>query len=340
MTQVKFMKTKLIGFLIAVMLITTLLAVAKPPESMTRDTSANKPVSTSYSVDAPVWEIGDQWTYKIDNISIIVNQTDKLSYLYLSIAELPLTVSAVDGTSYTLDVETSVNGHTRINADLGNGPINVSITFTNLKISGSIIINKSTLGIKAFSATLSGRFWVDVIQQQFLPFSLPVLPVKMTMDLISDFSSPVSLLSFPLNTTMAWNSSATNLTLNGEVRSPWFYFISLINNIAKLAQNELLPPEIAALLPVVNIQEALTTLGTGNVFHIPMIPYAFYCLNTETITVPAGTYDAYNITILNGTARCFYAPTAKNVVKLTGNIQDFIPYITNINMELLSADLS
>jgi len=330
----------MIGFLIGVMLITTLIVVAQPPQITTNDTSTNKPLSASNAEDAPQWDVGNQWTYKVDNISIVMNQTGKVSYLYLSIAKLPLIVSAVDSTSYTLDVETSISGNTRIDTDLGNGPLNVSITFNDLEITGSIIINKSTLGIKAFSATLNGRFWVDIIEQQFLPFSLPVLPVKMTMDLSSDFTSPFALLSFPLNTTMAWNASATNLTLNGEIRSPWFYFILFINNIAKLAGNELLPPEIAALLPVVKIQEALTTLGTGNLFQIPMIPYAFYCLNTEPVTVPAGIYDAYNITILNGTARCFYAPTAKNVVKLTGNIQDFIPSITNINMELLSVDLS
>jgi hypothetical protein len=101
-----------------------------------------------------------------------------------------------------------------------------------------------------------------------------------------------------------------------------------------------LPPEVATLLPVVDIKDALTTLGPGNVLPMPMIAGAFFCNNTEPISVPAGIYNAYNITIVGGMARCFYAPTVGNIVKLTGNIQNLIPYITNINMELLSTNYS
>ena len=75
-------------------------------------------------------------------------------------------------------------------------------------------------------------------------------------------------------------------------------------------------------------------------FQIPAIDSAFFCLNTENITVLAGDYEAYNITIIGGMAQCFYAPTAGNVVKITGNLEELIPYITNINMELLSTNYS
>jgi len=103
---------------------------------------------------------------------------------------------------------------------------------------------------------------------------------------------------------------------------------------------EFIPPEIAALLPVINIEEALTVLGPGNIISLPMIPGAFFCMNTEPVSVPAGTFDAYNISILNGTARCFYAPAVGNILKLSGNIQDLIPFVTNINMELKSTTFS
>ena len=334
------MKTKVIGFLIGIMLITALGVIAQPPQLTSTKKLPLKPTIVAHAVNVPIWNEGDQWTYQIDNVTILINQTDLKSFLYLTVDELPLTVKDVGETSYTLEVDTTVKGNTRIDTDLGNGPVNVSITSNNLKLSGTILINKSTLNIEGFSFTLGGRFWVDFIQQQAIPFSLPVIPVKVTMDLATDFSSPIGLLSFPLNTTMAWNSSASTLTVDGKVRSPWLYVIFLINAIAKLLGNELLPSEMAALLPIIDIKEALTTLGTGNVFQVPMIPYAFYCLNTELVNVPAGTYNAFNISILNGTARCYYAPDAKNVVKLTGDLQKFIPSIANINMELTSAELS
>jgi hypothetical protein len=330
------MKMKIIGILIGLILITTVFAVAQTNKTVTKETSTTTSPSTLYSVDVPVWEIGDKWTYKIDNITITTNQTD----IFLSMDQLPLTVTVVDETSYTLEFETSVNGHSQINADLGDGPVNVTITLPNLQVSGTITIDKSTLGIKALSADLTGRFWIDIKNQPYIEFSLPVLPFKITTNLISDFSLPASMLSFPLNTTMIWNSTATNLTMNGEIRSPWFYFIKILNQITTAIGNPLLPPEIELLLPIVNIQEAFTTLGTGNVFGIPIIPGAFMCLNTETIIVNDVTYDTYNITILNGMAECFYAPTAGSIVKLSGNLEEIIPLVKNINMELVSTTYS
>ena len=54
--------------------------------------------------------------------------------------------------------------------------------------------------------------------------------------------------------------------------------------------------KFSALLPSIDIKEALIALGSDNVFKIPAIPFAFFCYNTENITIPAGTYEAYTIT--------------------------------------------
>jgi len=336
------MKKKLIGIGIFLLLMTTYLSVAQPTQQKNITQLSTKTIPTSSQIDVPTWEIGDQWTYKIDNITISINQENQTFDLYLALAELPLTVISLNDTCYTLAFQTSVSGNSKIYADLGDGPINMTITFSNLKISGNVTIDKTTLGIKDITVLFKGRFMVDIIQQPYiqLPFSLPIIPVPVTMNIDTNFDAPVSLLTFPLDTNMIWNSTATNLTINGKIHTIWFNIILFLNNIAKLFNNEFLPPEIAALLPIVDIKDALTTLGTGNVFPIPMIPSAFACLNTENITVPAGTYDAYNITILGGLANGFYAPTAGNIVKLTGNFEDIIPYVTNINMELLSTNYS
>jgi len=336
------MKTKLIGMLICLMLLTTLLAVAKPPQKI-ENKASTETIASAYDADVPIWEVGDYWTYQIDNISLLYEQEGKLINIYLTIADLPLTVINTTGDFYTLEFQTSVIGQAKINTDLGDGPVNITITFSNLEISGNVLIEKSTLGIKEISAAFSkGKFTVNIINQPYikLPSFLQKISAKITMNMTTTFSTPFSLLTFPLSTVSFWNSTATNFTLNGKIQCLWLNLINFLNKIAKLLGNEFLPPEVAGLLPIIDIKEALTTLGSGNVFQIPAIEAAFICLNTENITVPAGTYEAYNITLIGGMAQCYYAPTAGNVIKITGNLGELIPYITNINMELLSTNYS
>jgi hypothetical protein len=336
------MKMKFIAVLICVMLMTTLLAVAKPPQKI-GNISSTETMFSAYDAEVPVLEVGDKWTYQIDNISLLYQQEGKLINIYLTIAELPLTVISTTGDFYTLELQTSAYGQAKIDTDLGDGPVNMTITFSNLEISGNVLLEKSTLGIKEISVAFNkGKFTVNVINQPYivLPGWLQKISAKMTMNMTTTLVTPFSLLTFPLSTGIFWNSTSTSFALNGKIQSPWLSFINFLNNIGKLLGREFLPPEVAALLPIIDMNEALTTLGSGNVFQIPAIPNAFICLNTENIIVPAGTYDAYNITLIGGMAQCFYAPTAGNVIKISGNLGEIIPYITNINMELLSTNYS
>jgi len=324
------------------MLMTTFLTVAKPSEKI-ESKSSTETMSTAYDANVPVWEIGDQWIYKIDNISINNQTESKTINLFLKIAELPLTVISTIGDFYTLTFTTNVSGQGKIYSDQGDGPVNISITFTNISLSGNVIIEKSTLGIKEISVAFSKeKFLVDIIDQPFfkLPRILQKISAKITMNMTTTFDTPFSLLTFPLSTLLVWNSTATNFTINGKIQCLWLNLINFLNKMAKLAGNEFLDPDVAALLPVLDIKEALTTLGNGNVFQTPAISDAFFCLNTENITVPAGLYYAYNITLIGGLAQCFYAPTAGNVIKINGNLEEIIPYLKGINMELLSTNYS
>jgi len=335
------MKTKLIGVLICVMLMTTLLTVAKPSEKI-ESKSSTEIMSTAYDADVPVWEVGDQWIYKIDNISIYNQTEDKTLNLILTITELPLIVVNTTTDFYTLTFKTNVSGQFKIYSKQDNGSINISITFTNIFLSGNVIIEKSTLGIKEISAAFTkGKFLVNIIElpNMKVPRLLQKIPAKITMNMTTTFDTPFSLLTFPLSTLLVWNSTATNFTLNGKIESLWLNLINFLNKIATPFGYGL-DPDIAALLPVIDIKDALTTIGNGNVFQTPAISDAFFCLNTENITVPAGTYEAYNITLVGGLAQCFYAPTAGNVIKINGNLEAIIPYFKGINMELLSTNYS
>ena len=326
------MKMKIISIVVIALIITSIIVVAQPSKTMIEKTM---PTPITSSVDVPVWEVDDQWVYKIDNITINVNKSGNDFYMYLQMDELPLTVIDMTSSSYFLEFETSVTGNSHVYADLGDGPIDATIDLPTLTITGYVEVDKATLGIQAITFNLNGRFWINIINQPYLEFQFPVLPFKITSNVLSDFTLPVSMLTFPLNTSMMWNSTATNMTMNGEVRSPWFYLFHIVNIIYPF-----MPPEIGSLLPVVNIQEAFTALGTNNTFGIPQIPGAFYCLTTEEVSLPGGTYDAYNISILYGKAQCYFAPDAGSIVKLTGNLQEIIPYIQNINMELISTTYS
>jgi hypothetical protein len=243
---------------------------------------------------------------------------------------------------YELDFIGDLSGTCSINVDFGEGPILIDITLESTPINGNVFIDKSNLGITALNAYIDGTLIVNVFEQPYinLPFSIPQIPIKGEIDLNIEMGTPLAMLEFPMATLTTWNLSATNFTLDGELRSIWLNIINFINKIASIFQIELIPPELAVLLPDVDLSDALDVLGVGSFFEIPEIPYAFVCLQRDNITVEAGTFDAYNISIAGGLAECYYAPDAGNVIKIEGNLQDLLPYVTDISMELVETNYS
>lgn len=325
------MKTKLVGIGIVLMLLTTFLTVAQPLQK-------TQPTPTSTD-DVPVWEVGDKWNYRIDDLTLDLSDENQSFFLYLSVEDLPLEVTAAAGDVYTLSFETTMNGNGHIRTTQGEGPINISVSFSELQIGGSISIDKTTLGITDFTFSFTNqKFNLNIIEQPFLtlPDWLKVLSVKMTTDLTVNSDTSVGLLKFPLTTGMFWNFSATNLTATGMVQSKLFTLIYIINYITTLLGRPFLPAEIAALLPVIDISQALNTFIGGNVIFVPVMTNVFYCPNTEEITVPAGTYQAFNISLFELGGNCYFAPAAGNIVRIQGNFENILPVINNINMQLIS----
>ena len=340
---VKKMKDKLIGLLISIMLLTTILVAAKPVDKMGVNTTSKTVISSSSMADVPVWQIGDVWTYQVDDISFNFSSETQSVFLSASIAELPLEVTDTTGDFYTLSFETTMDGQGHIYADQGDGPVNIEVTLTSLEISGTVRIEKSTLGIKDITISFDKqKLTFNIIDQPYLPLPswLRIISAKITSDVDVNCDTSIALLSFPLNTGVYWNLTATNFSVDGQIQSFFFKVIYFLNNFAKLFGKGFLPLEVAALLPVIDINEALTTFLGGNVFQIPAFAKAFFCPNTETINIPAGTYEAYNITLMSGVGQCYYAPTAGNVIKLTGNFQYIIPLLNSIDMVLLSTTYS
>jgi len=305
------MKTKIIVTLLCAMLLMTGVVFAVPSKNTMIASSETQPVSP-VSDPVPIWQMGDSWTYKVDNISINFQQNNQTIYLTLTIDKLPLTVTSVSGDAYTLSFSTKGSGHGIIDVETDQGPVNLEITFTGATVNGIVMIEKTGLGIQSMSATLHGFFHLTVIEfPQKLPFTH--LPIPVTM-----------------------NMSATNFTVNGDVHSLWLNVIHFVNMFLGLFGQDFLPPEIESLLPVVNIKDALTTFGLPNVFSVPEVPELFVCGDKTAVAVPAGTFDAYDIAVAGGIGSIYYAPTAGNVIKISGNFHDIIPYIQDLNMELTS----
>ncbi|MCX6671882.1 MAG: hypothetical protein NTX92_08190 [Euryarchaeota archaeon] len=333
------MKSKLIGLLICIMLLTILFAAAKPATKIELNPSSKTQTTSSIMVDVPIWEIGNTWTYQVNDLSINYTTETQSVLLYGSITELPLEVTNTTGDFYTLSFATTMNGIGYITANPSEGPVNVSVTFSDLAIQGTLQVEKSTLGIKNIAFSFDNqKIAFNMINQPYitLPDWLHTISAKFTsnIDIHSDIS--VALLSFPLFTGMYWDLLATNISVNGKLQSFLFNVLHFLNNFAKLFGLDFLPVEIAELLPIIDFNQALTNYLGTNVFQVPGFAGLFFCPATESISVPAGTYDAYNISLMGGIGQCYYAPDAGNVIQLKGNFQDIIPFVQSIDLVLLS----
>ncbi len=115
-----------------------------------------------------------------------------------------------------------------------------------------------------------------------------------------------------------------------------------INNmVQKTIIKNLVSPELEQFLPVIDISEVLESYGYPAAIEVPAVDEAFrrapfICSDQKTISVQAGTFDAYEITILSGMGDIYYSPEVGNIVKATGYLGNFIPYMENIDLELVS----
>ena len=329
------MKTKLIGILICLTLLTTIGATALPVNTLLKE---KKTQTSSTMVDVPIWEVGDTWAYEVDDLFINYSTDTQSILLHGSISELPLQVTSTAGDYYTLSFQTSMNGIGYINAISEEGPVNVSITISDLAIQGTVQVDKDNLGIKDIQVSFDNqKISFNIIDQPFitLPSFLHIISSKFTSNIDVNCDISVALLSFPLNTGIFWDLIATSFSVNGQIQSKLFNLILFIHNIASLFGVEILPAEVAALLPIVDFNEALTSFVGTNVFDIPGFTGVFFCPATETYSVPAGTYEAYNITLMGGIGQCYYAPAAGSIIKLRGNFADLIPFVESIDLTLL-----
>ncbi|MFW6149139.1 MAG: hypothetical protein ACOC6D_04705 [Atribacterota bacterium] len=336
------MKSKIVGIIVCMMLMTTFFTVAQNDPYFEKKPN-KKLITNSFDDNVPTWNETDSWTYKIDDINFNFDIGENSSInMHIQIDNLPMDVKADTGDAYDVKFSAKIGGNYSINIEQDNSTIDVEGRLLGTRIEGDIFFTKTELGIKKIDATLSGILTVKI--NELLESPIPEIPfpipIPATIDTILDFSTPYTLLDFPLNTSKMWGLPDTNFTLNGEIRSIWLNIINLINNIATALESPILDSEIADLLPVVDIQKALEAYGMNNTFRIPEIPSIFSCNNTEPVEVPGGTFDAYNISIAGGLGKIYYAPEVKNIIKISGELEEVFQYITDIDMELIDYKLA
>ena len=356
------MKTKLIGIIICMLLMAPILAATQ--QQMTNSPKKNEQqeaVTTSLE-DTPIWNLGDKWAYRIDDININFENNSydepKKIDVHLEIDNFPLEVADTSGNFYTVQIDsTIVNGGFTIDIDLGHGPINVTGEFTQgispTKIEGTILFNKTTLGIAEISALIDGRMNFRINDQPYIPeFPSPKIPIPAEIDASADLSIPLTLIKFPMDNGSTWGLPERNVTLSGTMKSVWLKIVHFIYRCAKfLDEYSLLPKNwseminnesfsgIMDLLPNVDIAAAFEYFNISNPIYVPGVGIdIFVCTGWELVSVEAGDFMAYNITIAN-VGNVYYSPQVKNIVKIDGIFEDIIPYVSDIRMELIDIEV-
>ena len=299
------------------------------------------------SADTPVWGVGTEWKYKLNNIDITLSETEgRYIDFHLSSGNIKLKVMQKIGNRYLTEF---ITNDLDVSADVDfdfyiedKEPIALKLFFEDATLEGTIQFDEATLGIEKIDAKLSIVFDTSSLPielPEILAKLIPTIPIEININAV--FDQPYILLDFPINTDSEWGLPAGNITIDGTVNSIWLRILNIVNKLAKIIGMEFIPPELEQFLPVIDLSEVLESFGFPSTMEIPELEESFrkapfICSDQKTISVEAGTFDSYKITVLSGMGDIYYSPEVKNIVKITGYIGNFIPYLEDIDIELVS----
>jgi hypothetical protein len=324
------------------------------PLAIAQKTTTQPPTPQPTQVDVPVWTIGNYWTYRIDNLTLNYIQDNQTIIIHAHIDDLKIRVDGDAADTYQVTVlPTQLTGDYTIDVDLGDGPVNVTGSFQETTISGTLDIAKADLGIQNVNLKIDGKLIIQVHEQPYFPSFPEKLTFPSVIDASVRFTSPYRLIEFPLEVGNIWGIPANAVTLTGTIDSPWFKTINFFNRlirgfhlyglIARIAGTDeasiqQISDILADLFPTVDIAHVMNEYLGSNIINSTEIPDAIFCNNTEMVTVGAGTYNAYNITTLLQTPQIFYAPDAGYIIKMNGHFNQTMSYISDINLELIDTN--
>jgi len=352
------MINKIFGIIVGVFLLTGSITIAENIERNSTISSTKEISNVSFDDDTPIWAFDNFWNFKIDNMTIDFEQEGQYIHMTLETNKLELNVNEITTDSYILNLDATITGSGIADIDIGDGPINLTLDLKETKLTGTIVFNKSDLGIKQLNPKLVGQLLINIIDQPYIE-NLPIskISIRATIDVSTSLSIPLTIIDFPINVSNIWGIPGINISLEGTIKSPWLRLVNFINKLASrplpwrllmiIASSQGIDEQtlknisdiIKDVLPVINISYVLEEyLKIGNVFEIPEIPDILLCENLSEITVQGNPYNAYNISVIGGLGNIYYAPEAGNIVKISGNLKDIIPFVSDLNMELINTN--
>jgi len=239
--------------------------------------------STNYDDDVPIWNNGDSWTYTVSEFWVNFTYEGKNIKMVGKIDDFKWTVKDTSGSSYKVDITGEITANYEITLPLGSLVLYFSGTInpTWTNLKGTIIFGKSNLEIEDFNAEITG---LTSIKIHPIPINFPIL-VKITAN--ADLSTSFPLFDFPLHVLKLWNMPE----------------IDVITNF-----------NLGGIFGLIKIPIIIST-------HYDWIPFAFTCLYQESVTVEAGTFDAWLIkSLLGGFFEYHYSPAVGNIVKIDVNM--------------------
>jgi len=329
--------------------------------SMSGDDSDPEP-ETIYglvSSNVPTWEVGDSWTYALNNVDIDIELIEgREAVVKLSSGDIVLEVTDVTTDSYITSLKSD-----NIDVTLGGmfdfripGEENLEIptvSFENIQIDGEIIFEKESLGIKEMDLGLIAELIEnldnieDILQFEFpafLDILAPYISIPANIDLKFEFDEGFEILQFPLENNNYWGFPANTLTMtiDGSIESIWLKVLNFLNKFI-----EIVPPELAQYLPDIDISEVLNDQGIQTIYEIdiPEVPAQLFPYHDDTtalfevdgseiVNVQAGQFNAAKISIMDNNGHIYYSEDEGNIVKIVGYLSEYVPIIEDLNLEL------
>jgi hypothetical protein len=269
------MKIKIFGIIVLMLLITSAITVVG-------NTNIKQKQNIGYALlddDVPVWNVGDSWTYTVDDFTFDYEAEGTKIYFDGEIDDFTWTVAGTSGSVYTVDFTGKLNCVYEIFMSSSGGNIYLvgSMKNTLTRMDGTLVFTKSDLQLKDMTAEIKGITFVKISP---LPIALPI-PFKATIDV--DLSTDFPLFNFPLSSNKFWDLPNMDLVMKMNVGG----IFGLIR------------------MPV--------TFTTGYYW----TPLAFHCKNKQSVSVEAGTFDAWEIeSTFFDLFRYYYAPEVGNIIKI------------------------
>ena len=323
------------------------------------DTHESEVTYGPVQASVPTWSVGDSWTYALDNIDIDLTAIEgRAVTLQLSAGDIVLEVIDETSSSYVTSLK-SDNIDVTFGASIdfyAPGVDNIEIPtihLDNIQIDAEMTIDKENLGIKEVDLGLIFEIMENLDNiEDILGMEFPAIvdtlaqyiSIPANIDLNIEFDNAFELLQFPMEQETIWGieENTLTLTIDGSVESVWLRILDLVNKIFPI-----LPAEIAQYLPTIDISDVLEDFGIASTYEVDipklgpgLFPYhtdttpLFEVLGTQSVNVQAGQYNAAKVSVLELNGEVFYAENARNIVKITGHLGDYVPIITDINLEL------